>query len=63
MKVLWRSDPSLNPIGMEARLVDIDGEKTLEANFMNSLSWKQKLKAIWSIVVGKEFSIASIYLD
>lgn len=63
MEVLWRSDPKLNPIGMEARLVETDGERTLEANFRNGMTVGQKIKAIWNILIGKEFSIATIYVD
>lgn len=62
MSVVWRSDPLANPIGMEARLIDMEGEKTLEACFTNQMTFVQKVRAIWKILVGKTFSVSSIYI-
>lgn len=62
MKILWRSDAKCNPVGLEARLVDIDGEKTLEASFVPHLSFVQKLKAVFDIMIGRTFTVSEIYL-
>ena len=61
VKVIWRSNPVVNPVGVEARIVEIDGEKTLEAVFVSNLSFVQKLRAIWHILTGKEYVISTIY--
>lgn len=61
IEVIWRSDPILNPVGVEARIVEIDGEKTLEARFVPKLGICQKLKAIWAILTGHEYVISTIY--
>lgn len=63
MRIVWRSSANVNPIGLEARLLDMDGERVLEATFVNSMRFKQKLKAIWYILIGKSFSVSEIYLD
>ena len=53
MKIVWRSNAALNPIGLEARLIDLDGDRTLEATFTNKMRIGQKLRAIWYILIGK----------
>ena len=63
MGVVWVSDPTVNPIGMEARLIDLDGDKTLEATFVNNMSVKQRLKAVIKILSGKSIDFASIYVE
>lgn len=62
MEVIWRSNAEMNPIGIEARLIDMGGERTLEATFSNNLSFKQRLKAIWKILTGRTFSVSEIYI-
>lgn len=62
MEIIWRSNAELNPIGFEARLIDMGGERTLEATFSNNLSVKQKIKAIWKILTGRAFSVSEIYI-
>lgn len=62
MEIIWRSNAELNPIGLEARLIDMDGERTLEATFSNNLSIKQRIRAVWNIITGKSFSISEIYI-
>lgn len=60
IKVIWRSDPVCNPVGMEARIIDLNGEQMLEV-VIPRLKLPQKLKAIWNIITGKEYILSTIY--
>jgi len=62
VRVIWRSDPIANSIGMEARIIEVDGERTLEARFSNDLTLVQKLKAIVDIIKGRSTTISTIYI-
>jgi hypothetical protein len=62
MKVIWRSDPLQNPIGLEARLIDIDGYKTLEARFSSHMTLLQKIRSVYKILTGRTVEFSAIYI-
>ena len=61
VKVLWKSDNTVNDIGSGVQILDVDGDVIIEGVFGNKMSLKQKLKAIVNIISGKEVIISSVY--
>lgn len=64
MEILWRSDGISNPIGQEARIIDLEGEKILEMSVPHRASFIERLVAGFNYIFKKKpFNVTFVLLD
>lgn len=64
MNILWRSDGISNPVGQEARIVDLGGEKILEMSVPHKTGFLNRLVACFNYLFKKKpFIVTFVLLD